>query len=124
MKKSSLATFIVGLVLIVVSLVFFILGVCEGLVTKTSYKVVGHLAYTYSTSGDISKGIFEVVLGGFLLNGGILLLILATLLKPRCSHHHGHHCKCEKHEESIEETTVENAEYEVIKEEPVEESEI
>ena len=99
MKKVSTASFIVGVVLIVASIVLFILGVLS---VKTphaySRSVNGYtftkVSYSISVTGIIN-GFMMILFGGIAFLSGFLSFILAAVTrgpkfpKPACGHEHG-----------------------------------
>lgn len=86
MKKISVASFIVALVLIVASIALFVLGFLF-VNTPQVYSNVGHgysfmrLSYSFSLT-DAINGFMFILLGGFLFIGGLLLLLLAAVTHP------------------------------------------
>lgn len=99
MKKVSTASFIVGVVLIVASIVLFILGVLS---VKTPYaysrSINGYtftkVSYSISVTGIIN-GFMMIIFGGIAFLSGFLSFILAAVTrgpkfpKPACGHEHG-----------------------------------
>lgn len=99
MKKVSTASFIVGVVLIVASIVLFILGVLN---VKTPYaysrSINGYtftkVSYSISVTGIIN-GFMMIIFGGIAFLSGFLSFILAAVTrgpkfpKPACGHEHG-----------------------------------
>ena len=90
MKKVSTASFIIGIVLIVLAVVLNVLGFLDinGIRYVHYYgNRLYSMTYTNSTSGQMVC-IAMIIAGGFLFVGGILLFILSVLTCPcRCKHH-------------------------------------
>ena len=90
MKKVSNASFIIGIVLIVLAVVLNVLGFLD--INGIRYvQYYGNRLYsmTYTTSSSAQMiCIAMIIAGGFLFVGGILLLMLSALTCPcRCKHH-------------------------------------
>ena len=86
MKKTSTASFIVAIVLLVASIALFVLAALSINATQV-YSRVGNgysymrVSYNFSLSGTVNA-LLMVLLGGFLFLGGILLFILAAVTRP------------------------------------------
>lgn len=100
MKKVSVTNLVIAIILIVCSVALFIFGFSE----ISSGRVVRHMSngfmrVSYVTSAPSDNlSLTFVVLGGFLLNGGILLLILSAITAMHPHHLCGHKDEpsCEK----------------------------
>ena len=131
MKKVSNASFVIGIVLIVLDVVLNVLGFLDinGIRYVQYYGNRLHsMTYMVDTSSQLVC-LAMILSGGFLFIGGILLLMLSALTCPcRCKHHEHKEedapqkaeapapCCCRK-----ETTEPEKAETEEPAEEPVEE---
>lgn len=86
MKKTSTASFIVAIVLVVASIALFILGALNVNATQV-YSRIGNgysymrVSYNFSLA-RIANGFMMILLGGFTFLGGILLFILAAVTRP------------------------------------------
>lgn len=86
MKKTSTASFIVAIVLVVASIALFVLGALNVNATQV-YSRVGNgysfmrVSYNFSI-GRIANGFMMILFGGFTFLGGIMLFILAAVTRP------------------------------------------
>ena len=86
MKKTSTASFIVAIVLVVASIALFVLGALNVNATQV-YSRIGNgysymrVSYNFSLA-RIANGFMMILLGGFTFLGGILLFILAAVTRP------------------------------------------
>ncbi len=86
MKKTSTASFIVAIVLVVASIALFVLGALNINATQI-YSRIGNgysymrVSYNFSLA-RIANGFMMVLLGGFTFLGGIMLFILAAVTRP------------------------------------------
>ena len=90
MKKVSNASFVIGIVLIVLAIVLNVLGFLD--INGIRYvQYYGNRLYSMTYSVDTSSQMIclaMIIAGGFLFVGGILLLMLSALTCPcRCKHH-------------------------------------
>ena len=124
MKKVSNASFVIGIVLVVLAVIINVLGFLN--INGVRYiQYYGNRLYsmTYTTSTSNQMVCLALIIaGGFMFVGGILLLMLSALTCPcRCKHHEH---KCEEAPQKAEEPSPccckaeEKAE---VEEEPVEE---
>ena len=97
MKKVSTASFIIGIVLIVLAVALNVLGFLD--INGIRYVHYGNRFYsmTYTTTSSSAQMvcIAMIIAGGFLFLGGILLLMLSALTCP---------CRCKGHGNKPEET--------------------
>ena len=86
MKKTSTASFIVAIVLVVASIALFVLGALS-INAPQVYSKVGsgysymRVSYNFSLSRALN-GFTMVLIGGFLFLGGLLMFILAAVTRP------------------------------------------
>ncbi len=86
MKKTSTASFIVAIVLVVASIALFVLGALSVNATQV-YSKIGNgysymrISYNFSLA-RVANGFMMILLGGFSFLGGILLFILAAVTRP------------------------------------------
>ncbi len=89
MKKTSMASFIVAIILVASSIALFVLGFLSVNTTQVYSKVGNGYSFmqiSYSLSlNSIIHGLFFVLLGGFLFIGGILMFILSAVVRPHNS---------------------------------------
>ena len=123
MKKVSNASFVIGIVLIVLAVVLNVLGFLD--INGIRYvQYYGNRLYsmTYTTSSSNQMICLALIIaGGFMFVGGIMLLMLSALTCPcRCKHHEH---KCEEAPQKAEEPApcCCKAEEKAAVEEPVEE---
>ena len=118
MKKVSNASFVIGIVLVVLAVIINVLGFLN--INGVRYiQYYGNrlysMTYTASTSNQMVC-LALIIAGGFMFVGGILLLMLSALTCPcRCKHHEH---KCEEAPQKAEEPSCCKAEE--VAEEPVE----
>lgn len=89
MKKTSTASFIIAIILLVASIALFVLGFLSVNTTQVYSKVGNGYSFmkvSYSLSlNNIVHGLFFVLLGTSLFIGGILMFILAAVTRPHAS---------------------------------------
>ena len=85
MKKTSIASFIIAIILVVASIALFVLGFLSVNTTQVYSKVGNGYSFmkvSYSLSlNNIIKGLFFVLLGGVIFIGGILMFVLAAVTR-------------------------------------------
>ncbi len=119
MKKVSNASFVIGIVLVVLAVIINVLGFLN--INGVRYiQYYGNRLYsmTYTTSTSNQMVCLALIIaGGFMFVGGILLLMLSALTCPcRCKHHEH---KCEEAPQKAEEPSC-CCKAEEVAEEPVE----
>ena len=121
MKKVSNASFVIGIVLIVLAVVLNVLGFLD--INGIRYvQYYGNRLYSMTYTVDTSSQMIclaLIIAGGFMFVGGILLLMLSALTCPcRCKHHEH---KCEEIPQKTEEPSPCCCKAKEKAEEPVEE---
>ncbi len=89
MKKTSTASFIIAIILVIASIALFVLGFLSVNTTQVYSKVGNGYSFmkvSYSLSlNNIVHGLLFVLLGTSLFIGGILMFILAAVTCPHAS---------------------------------------
>lgn len=102
-KKAKKTSYIVSIVMLVLAFILIVAGFVQNspCIYRENFGCYHSLMVTYSSANG-QLGFSLIMLGGFLLVGGILVMILSVVLPQDCG------CCCDEKKESGEERSESN----------------